>query len=81
MWGKIVGARYFRATKLQSPKIMIMIFFMKKIEEKRGVNGWGVLDENVHLYKVIVFFFFFLMKFPIHTQLFNKNIIVILFFI
>ena len=58
MWGKIVGARYFRATKLQSPIIMIMIFFMKKIEEKRGVNGWGVLDENVHLYKVLVFFFF-----------------------
>ena len=58
---------------------MIMIFFMKKIEEKRGVNGWGVLDENVHLYKVLVFFF--LMKFPIRTQLFNKNIIVILFFI
>ena len=79
MWGKIVGARYFRATKLQSPKIMIMIFFMKKIEEKRGVSGWGVLDENVHLYKVLVFFL--LMKFPIRTQLFNKNIIVILFFI
>ena len=31
--------------------------------------------------RFLFFFFFFLIKLPIHTQLFNKNIIVILFFI